>query len=137
MSYSTKSVEYFYVMVKDEPGEAYQLLALMAQSGINLLAFNAIPMGEKKTQLVLFPEDVDRFVQTANAAQMETTGPQPALLIQGDDELGALVEVHGRLRDADINVSAASGVTDGRGRFGYVMYLREEDRDRAAELLKS
>ena len=51
-----RPVEYFYAIVEDKPGEAYNFLKQMASAEINLLAFNAIPLGMEKTELVLFPE---------------------------------------------------------------------------------
>jgi hypothetical protein len=63
------------------------------------------------------------------------TGPQHACLIQGDDNLGALAEIHKRLRDANVNIYASTGVTDGEGRYGYVIYVREEDHQSAAKAL--
>ena len=52
-----RAVDYFYVTVKDKPGEAYRLLSQLVAEGVNLLAFHAIPTGPDQTQLVLFPED--------------------------------------------------------------------------------
>jgi len=52
-------------------------------------------------------------------------------LVQGDDELGALAELHMRLSDARVNVYASTGVADGRGSFGYIIYVRPEEYDRA------
>jgi hypothetical protein len=55
--------------------------------------------------------------------------------VRGDDELGALAEIHGTLADARVNVVAANGVTDGKGSFGYVIYLRPEEVETAAVAL--
>jgi hypothetical protein len=41
---------------------------------------------------------------------------------------------HG-LVDAGVDIFASSGVTDGRGAFGYVLYVREEQFDKAARAL--
>ena len=57
MSASISPVQYFYANVTDRPGEAYGFLSTLAGSGVNLLAFNAIPLGWNTTQLALFPED--------------------------------------------------------------------------------
>jgi hypothetical protein len=57
------------------------------------------------------------------------------VLVLGDDELGAFARIHQRLFEAAIDVSASSGVTDGRGSFGYLVYLREDQFERAAETL--
>jgi predicted amino acid-binding ACT domain protein len=62
-------------------------------------------------------------------------GPHQAFLVQGDDRLGALTGIHEALFRADVNVFASSGVTDGRGTFGYLIYVRPESFDRAAEAL--
>ena len=43
MGYSICPVEYFYATVMDEPGEAYRVLSALADRGVNLLAFTAVP----------------------------------------------------------------------------------------------
>jgi len=62
-------------------------------------------------------------------------GPHPALLVQGDDELGALEGIHETLFEANVNVSVSSGVADGRGGFGYVLYVEPEEYQRATKAL--
>ena len=55
MTMNIRRVEYFHATVKDLPGEAYKLLAQLATAEVNLLAFNAVPVGPEQTQLVIFP----------------------------------------------------------------------------------
>jgi hypothetical protein len=43
--------------------------------------------------------------------------------------------VHEQLFHAGVDVYASSGVTDGRGAFGYVVYVREDQFEHAAEAL--
>ncbi|UCB52790.1 MAG: hypothetical protein JSV10_01485 [Candidatus Zixiibacteriota bacterium] len=124
MAFDIRRVDYFYTAVRDQPGEGYQILSLLAEMGINLLAFTAVPVGPVHTQLTLFPEDPGKMEEAANRAGLRLDGPHPALLVQGDDELGALAEVHRKLYAADVNIYAATGVADGRGSYGYVIYLR-------------
>jgi hypothetical protein len=135
MAHSIRRVEYFYTSVRDRPGEAYKLLAQLAEMGLNLLAFTAVPVGPLHTQLTLFPEDGGKMLATAQRAGFTIDGPHTAFLVQGDDELGALAEIHQKLFQAGVNVYASSGVTDGRGSFGYVVYLRPEDMPTAEEAL--
>ena len=135
MASRIRSVEYFHATVKDRPGEAYQLLAHLASSGVNLLAFSAVPAGIEHTQLMLFPESVEGLLRAAASTGLILTGPQHAILIQGDDRLGALAEVHRQLFDAEVNVYASTGVADGDGGFGYVLFLRSEDIDQAKTTL--
>jgi len=135
MAIAKRRVEYFYTMVRDRPGEAYRLLAELSESGVNLLAFNTIPMGPDHTQIVLFPEDVTLLAKAAEKSSLTLTGPEHAFLIQGDDQLGALAEVHWALADAGVNVYTSGGVTDGRGGFGYLVYVRPEEYEQAAAAL--
>ena len=135
MAVTKRKVDYFYVMVEDRPGVAFNLLSDLTESGVNLLAFSATPMGPNLTQVVLFPEDSAALAEVAERSNLTLTGPQCAFLIQGDDPLGALAEVHGILADAMVNVYNSTGVTDGRGGFGYLLYVRPEDVDRAAHVL--
>jgi hypothetical protein len=135
MAYSIRKVDYFYTTIRDRPGAAYKLLSQMAEMGLNMVAFTAVPMGPLHTQLTIFPEDTEKMAAAAQRAGMKVEGPHPAFLVQGDDELGALAEIHQVLYRANVNVYASSGVTDGRGTFGYLIYVRPDEYDRAAGAL--
>ena len=136
MACTIARVEYFHTTIMDQPGEAYKLLAQLADLGINLLAFTAVPVGPATTQLTIFPEDPAHLKNEAVSVGLALDGPHPALLVQGDDDLGALAEIHLKISEANVNVYSASGVTDGRGSFGYVIYVKPEDYERAAAALK-
>lgn len=135
MSLNVRRVDYFNTEVRDRPGEAYRLLSSLAAQKVNLLAFNAVPFGAENTQLVLFPEDTDQLTRVAERADLVLHGPFRAFLIQGDDELGALAEIHLALANVGVNVYASSGVTDSRGGFGYIIYVRPEQFEDAARAL--
>lgn len=135
MKHRIKRVEYFYTTVRDEPGEAYRLLHTLAELGVDLLAFTAIPGGAMRAQLALFPEDPGQLQAAAGRAGMELDGPHPALLVQGDDELGALAGIHRKLYRANVNVYASTGIADERGRYAYLIYVRPEEAERAAAAL--
>jgi hypothetical protein len=135
MAYNIRRVDYFYTTVKDEPGEAYKVLSLLANLGINLLAVTAVPFGPMNTQLTIFPEVSAQLRNEAQKSGLKLEGPQPALLVQGDDKLGALAEVHSRLYAANVNIYASSGVADGKGHYGYIIYVRPDDYEKAAAAL--
>jgi hypothetical protein len=135
MAFKIRAVDYFYTTVDDHPGEAYKLLAMLAQQGVNLLALNGMPVGVDRTQMTLFPEDTRRLTDAAKYARMSLDGPHRALLVQGDDELGALAAVHSKLHEAGVNVYASTCVTDGKGAYGYLLYVRPEEFDRALKAL--
>ena len=136
MAYRIRRVDYFKATIKDLPGEAYKLLALLADLGISLLAINLIPIGPMCTQMTLFPEDSHQLVAAAARAKFILSGPQRALLIQGDDVLGALADIHAKLAAANVNVFASSGVSDGKGHYCYILHVRPEEYERAAETLE-
>jgi hypothetical protein len=135
MPVSVRQVEYFYTMAQDRPGEGHKVLSRLAAEGVDLLAFNAVPMGGETTQLVLYPAESHVLVGAAARIGLVLTGPQHAFLVTGDDRLGAFAEIHGKLAGARINVFSSSGVTDGRGGFGYLLHVRPEDQAAAARVL--
>ena len=136
MAFSIRRANYYYTTVKSSgAAEAYRLLTRLAAHEVNLLGFAAVPFGPNRVQLTLFPEDEGRLEAAGNKEHLALDGPHPALLAQGDDELGALAGVHAKLHDANVDAYASMGVTDGRGSFGYVVYVRPEDADRAAHAL--
>ena len=135
MTYQVRRAEYFYTTVRDEPGEALSILTLLAEAGINLLAFTAVPFGPNRTQVTIFPDDIAKAVSEARKAQLPLDGPYAALLVQGKDALGALAGLHARLHEAKVGVYASSGVTDGRGGYGYVIYVKGQDYDAALKAL--
>ena len=135
MGHTIRRVEYFYTTVNDRPGEALRFLTSLADLGVNLLSFTAIPVGLHQTQLTIFPEDAHRLTDQSERVGFTVEGPHPAVLVQGEDVPGALVGIHETLFDAGINVFAATGVSGGSGSFGYVMHVRPADFERAAGLL--
>lgn len=135
MAISVRAVEYFYTRIENEPQEAYELLAQLASEDINVLAFSAVPFGPNHVELTIFPDPTARFQSLAARTQWALTGPQHALLIQGDDRLGTLADIHRKLQDAGVQVYASTGVTDGHGGYGYVIYTKEGDHIAAAKAL--
>ncbi|MGZ4440803.1 MAG: hypothetical protein ACXVZN_10620 [Gaiellaceae bacterium] len=135
MAFTIRPVEYYYVNVRDELGAAYRVLAQLSERGVNLLAFTAVPAGPTLAQFALFPEDPNKLLAEARLAGLPLDGPHHALLVQGDDELGAMASVHERLFEVGVDIYASAGVTDGRGSFGYVVYVREDQFERAVRAL--
>lgn len=128
-------VDYFYTTVEDKPGEWRRLLELFKEKGISFLALTAFPTGDGNSQLDFFPVDSAEFREAASAAGVGLTGPQKAFLVQGDDRVGALVELHQKLSEVGINVHAVNGVSGGAGRFGYIFWVNPSDFSNAARAL--
>lgn len=135
MAYKISRVQYFHTNIKDRPGEAYKFLSNLAKLKVNLFAFIAVPVGPTMTQLTVFPESPALMKNEATRTGLFLEGPHPAFLVQGDDELGALAAIHLKIYEADVNVYSASGVSDGKGGFGYIVYVKSEDFEKAAAAL--
>jgi hypothetical protein len=135
MAFTVRPLDYFYANVRDDLGAAYRVLSALAERGVDLLAFTAVPAGPVLAQFALFPADPGKLVAEARSAGLVLDGPHHALLVQGDDELGALAEVHEHLFRAGVDVYASSGVTDSRGAFGYVIYVRDDQFRQALDAL--
>jgi hypothetical protein len=137
MPFSIRGARYYRTTVGDRPDDAYEVLSGLAERGVDLLAFTAVPHGPDQVQFTLFPDDPPQLVSEARKAGLSLDGPHPAILVQGDDELGVLAKVHERLADASIPIYASSGITDGRGSFAYVIYVREDQFEQAIAALQS
>jgi predicted amino acid-binding ACT domain protein len=136
MAYRILRADYYHAFVSDQPGAACEVLVQMAELGVNLLAFTAVPMGPMRTQLTLFPAEPRRMQAAAQGAGLLLDGPHPAILLQGHDEIGALAKVHRRLAEAGVEVVASNGIAVESGRFGHVVYLRPQEMDRALAALQ-
>jgi hypothetical protein len=136
MAFDIKRVEYYNITVGEHAGEGAKLLSLFAGVGVNLLAFKAVPLEPRHTQFALFPNDGSKMTEGAKKAGLELDGPHSALLIQGDDESGALAEIYEKLSQADIVVNESSGIADIKGGYGVVLYLGQQDREKAVAALE-
>jgi hypothetical protein len=137
MAVSVRRVEYFYATVGGQPDEAFELLEQLSALGVNLFALNTMPLGPESTQFTLFPADAMQLQNAARAARLTLDGPHAAVLVQGDDEIGVVSRLHARLHKAGVRVFASTAVADGKGYFGYVLYMRPEDTERTVAALRA
>lgn len=138
MALDLKKAEYYDITVDGHAGEGSKLLAAVAGFGVNLLAFRAVPAERVRTRFSLFPDDGAKMRAGANKAGLDMEGPYCALLLKGyDDESGALADIYGKLSQADINVYESCGIANIKRSYGVVLYLQQEDCERAMEVLRS
>jgi hypothetical protein len=136
MAFDIKRVEYYYLTVEDKAGEGFKLLSVFAGVGVNLLAFEAVPLGPMRTQFTLFPDDGFKMTDGAKKAGLTLDGPHSALLVQGDDESGALAGIYEKLSQAGIHVYASNGIADIKGSYGVILYFKQEDYEKAVAALE-
>lgn len=135
MAFDARKVQYFHANLTGGSDNAYDTLTQIASLGANLLALVSVPMGPDTIQFTLFAENPRKLQSIARDAGLALDGPHEAVLVQGVDELGAIARVHVLMREAGIDCYASSGVTDGHGYFGYILYVRPGEADKAAKAL--
>jgi hypothetical protein len=135
MADTTRGVDYYYVTVPDTPGEGQRILAALRDSGVNLLAYLGFPVEGGRSQLDLVPEDAGSLEGVAERLGLTLSEAKRAFLIQGDDRVGAVADVVGKLAEANINVTAAAAAAAGSGRYGMILWVAPADYERAAEAL--
>ena len=89
------------------------LLNALQDEGINLSAFTGFPVGKGKAQIDLISDDLKGIRRVAKKNGWRLSKAKKGFLVQGDDRVGAACKVLDKLSKANINVTAASGVTAG------------------------
>jgi hypothetical protein len=136
MAWDIEQVEYYNLTVDGHAGEGAKLLSVFAEAGVNLLAFKAVPVDPMRTRFSLFPDDSLKMNEGAKKAGLRLDGPHSALLIKGyDDESGALADIFEKLSQADIRVYESSGIANIKRSYGVVLYLEQEDCEKAMAAL--
>ena len=134
MADTIRRVSYFYTSIPDKPGEGTRLLDVLRRAGVNLLALHAFPSA-RKAQVDFVPSDAGVFAAAAKGAKIKLSKPKTAFLVDGDDRVGALAGVLGRLASAKINVTAVTGLCAGMGRYGAILWVKARDVTKAAAAL--
>jgi hypothetical protein len=135
MADTARRVEYYYVTVPDTAGEGDRILSALRDGGVNLLAYLGFPLGGGQSQLDLVPEDPDALKEAAARAGITLSEAKQALLVQGDDRVGAVADATAKLAAANINVTAAAATGAGEGRYGMILWVAPADFEQAAGAL--
>ncbi len=133
MADAIKKVPHFRVEVDDTPGTMAQVAKGIADAGINLLYGGGWPTSPGRAVIACVPQDPDKLkslAQQHGLTLLEDTG----FLIEGEDRIGALVDVASKLGNAGVNIYAVQALSAG-GRFAAILTVRAEDVDKAAQAL--
>ena len=131
-----RKADYFYVQVADQAGAGAMYLKALRETGVNLLAFTGFPSG-RKAQIDFVPEDTAAFRAAAKRNKWKLSARKTVFLVQGDDRLGAIHEVIGKLAAAKISITALDAVTAGAGRYGAMFWVKPRDVAKAARILEA
>jgi len=130
-----RRVDYYYVEVPDQAGEALRVLSGLKENRVNLLACCGFPIAGGLAQLDMVPEEPEAFRKVAGKLSLKLSGPKQAFLLQGDDRIGAVAEVLAKLRNEGVNLIGSQAVSAGGGRWGMIFWVKPSDYDRAAKAL--
>jgi hypothetical protein len=133
MAETVRQIDYFYIEVANKVGEGAKVLQALKGAGVNLIAFSGFPSG-RRAQLDFFPANAAAFKTVARANRWKLVGPKRGFLVQGDDRIGAVADLVGRLADANINVIAVDAVSVDE-RYGALCWVAPRDVKKAAALL--
>ena len=134
MTDSVCKADYFYVEAANQAGAGAMYLKTLRDEGVNLLAFSGFPAG-RKAQIDFIPEDTASFRAAAKKNKWKLSARKTVFLVQGDDRLGAIHEVIGKLAAAKISMTALDAVTAGAGRYGAMFWVKPRDVAKAARIL--
>lgn len=135
MAEVVKRIEYYYTLIPNKAGEGGKIFDALKSEGVNLVANLGFPMSWGRAQLDFVPSDKDVFLTAAKKAGIKVVGPKVAFLIQGEDRLGAVAEVLSKLKQAQINVTAMQAVASGEGRYGAILWVKQDDISKTAQAL--
>ena len=133
---SVRKASYYSMKVPQRPGSGAQLLAALKAAKVNLLAFTGFPEGGG-AQVDFVPQDSAKFLKVARKAKLRISSRKTVFLAQGDDRVGALTQILGKLAQAKINVVALDAVTAGKRRYGAMFWVRPKDVAKASRLLRA
>ena len=133
---SIRKADYYTMKVSQRPGAGANLLSAMKAAGINLLAFTGFPAGGG-AQVDFVPDNSVKFRRAAKKAGLRVSKRKTVFLVRGDDRVGALTGVLGKLASKKINLVALSAVTAGNGRYGMVFWVKPKDIGRTSRLLRA
>lgn len=135
MAHAIRKIDYYALSVPDKAGEGHRILSALAREGVNLLAVVGFPLGEGKAQIDLVPENAAAFSQMAERMKLRTRKPKQAFLVQGDDHVGAVSEVLGKLASQKIQLTAAQALAAGAGRWAMILWVKPGSVEKAAKAL--
>jgi hypothetical protein len=133
MAETTRLVDYYYIQVAQKAGEGARVLRALKDAGVNLVAFSGFPEG-RRAQLDFIPADAAGLKSVAKVNKWKLVGPKRGFLIQGDDRVGAVADIVGKLADANISIIAIDAIC-ADGRYGCLCWVAPRDVKKAAQIL--
>jgi hypothetical protein len=135
MADRVRKVSYCYPIVPHRAGQAARALAALKEAGVDLQVIHGFPTRAGKAQIDLVTEDMAGLRRVAAKNGWKLSAAKRAFLIQGSDKRGAVHKHLAKLAEAGIRITAATGIAAGGGRYGMILWVRQNDYGKAARAL--
>jgi hypothetical protein len=122
------------IAMKNEVGGLCRLCGLLARAEVNIMGLS-IEDGTDEGFLRLIVDEPKKAAKTLEAAKIPHRSAE-VLLLELENEPGALQRISAQLAEAGINIHYAYGTADLHGRGG-ALVLRVSDLERAAAILEA
>jgi hypothetical protein len=122
------------IAMKNEVGGLCRLCGLLARADVNIMGLS-IEAGTDEGFLRLIVDEPKKASKTLDAAKISYRAAE-ILLLELENEAGALQRISAQLAEAGINIHYAYGTADLHGRGG-ALVLRVSDLERAAAILEA
>lgn len=129
-----RKLDYFSMEVANKAGEGAACLQALKNAGVNLLAFTGFPSG-RKAQVDFIPEDAAQLKAVAKKNKWKLSARKTVFLVQGEDRLGAIHDVIGKLAESKVSITALDAMSAGSGRYGAMFWVKPKDVAKASRIL--
>lgn len=131
MAQTIRQVTAVVVQVEDRVGVLHEVLCVLRDAGINMLAIASLR--RQGTSLMAIPEDVNAVRELA-ARQGVSLQTRQVFMIEGDDRVGALCDITEKIAAAGINIEDVAALSAAR-RYAAVLTFADADLEAAARAL--
>lgn len=129
------AVNYYSIEIKNKCGEGAKLMTMLKDAGVDMSGLWGYPLKGKKARFDVIPKDAKALEKAAKKAGIELGKKRPAILLDGEDQAGVLVEPLAKLAAAGVSVIAVAAVCAGAGRFGALLQIDSDDAKKAKKAL--
>ena len=117
-------------------GEGARILEALKAEGVNLIAFLGYPKSARIAEVVLaVDEKAPNLGKIAKKVGIELGKKQKALLVAGDDKLGAVAAKVAAMAQAGINIVSVHALAGGGKRYAALVVVLAADFRKAAKAL--